>query len=188
MMEVIQYVCLFIYLFALLSLLIYGMNCYFLMMFYRLNYLKALKNQNKLKNNFYKELSSKGWPGVTIQLPIYNELYVVERLIKAVCKIDYPRNLIEIQVLDDSTDDTARIAKAMVEKMKARGFDIVYIHRNDRTGYKAGALKEGLTSAKGELIGIFDADFVPNSDFLKESVPYFIDPNVGMLPRPAGVT
>ncbi len=93
-MQVIQYVCLFIYLFALLSLLIYGMNCYFLMMFYRLNYLKALKNHNKLKNDFYKELSSKGWPGVTIQLPIYNELYVVERLIKAVCKIDYPRNLI----------------------------------------------------------------------------------------------
>ena len=180
-MQVIQYVCLFIYLFALLSLLIYGMNCYFLMMFYRLNYLKALKNHNKLKNDFYKELSSKGWPGVTIQLPIYNELYVVERLIKAVCKIDYPRNLIEIQVLDDSTDETAKIAKAMVEKMKARGFDIVYIHRNDRTGYKAGALKEGLISAKGELIGIFDADFVPHSDFLKESVPYFIDPNVGML-------
>jgi cellulose synthase/poly-beta-1,6-N-acetylglucosamine synthase-like glycosyltransferase len=106
---------------------------------------------------------------------------VVERLIESVCRIDYPKNLIEIQVLDDSTDDTAEIAKAMVEKMKVRGFDIVYIHRADRTGYKAGALKEGLKSAKGELFGIFDADFVPNSDFLKESVPYFIDPNVGML-------
>jgi len=180
-MEIIQYVCLFIYLFALLSLLVYGINCYFLMVIYRLNYLKAFKNHKELKKNFYEDLSSKDWPRVTIQLPIYNELYVVERLIKSVCKIDYPRNLIEIQVLDDSTDETAEILKAMVERMKARGFDIVYIHRIDRTGYKAGALKEGLKSAKGELIGIFDADFVPNSDFLKESVPYFIDPNVGMV-------
>jgi cellulose synthase/poly-beta-1,6-N-acetylglucosamine synthase-like glycosyltransferase len=151
------------------------------MVIYRLNYLKAFKNHKELKKKFYKDLSSKDWPRVTIQLPIYNELYVVERLIKSVCKIDYPRNLIEIQVLDDSTDETAEIAKAMVEMMKVRGFDIVYIHRIDRTGYKAGALKEGLKSAKGELIGIFDADFVPNSDFLKESVPYFIDPNVGMV-------
>jgi len=151
------------------------------MVIYRLNYLKAFKNHKELKKNFYEDLSSKDWPRVTIQLPIYNELYVVERLIKSVCKIDYPRNLIEIQVLDDSTDETAEILKAMVERMKARGFDIVYIHRIDRTGYKAGALKEGLKSAKGELIGIFDADFVPNSDFLKESVPYFIDPNVGMV-------
>lgn len=151
------------------------------MVFYRLNYPKTLKKHEEIKENFYKKVSSKNWPLVTIQLPIYNELYVVERLIESVCRIDYPRNLIEIQVLDDSTDDTAEIAKAMVEKMKVRGFDIVYIHRADRTGYKAGALKEGLKSAKGELVGIFDADFVPNSDFLKKSVPYFIDPNVGMV-------
>lgn len=177
----IQYVYLFIYLFALLSLFIYGINCYILMVFYRLNYPKTLKKHEEIKENFYKKVSSKNWPLVTIQLPIYNELYVVERLIESVCRIDYPRNLIEIQVLDDSTDDTAEIAKAMVEKMKVRGFDIVYIHRADRTGYKAGALKEGLKSAKGELVGIFDADFVPNSDFLKKSVPYFIDPNVGMV-------
>jgi cellulose synthase/poly-beta-1,6-N-acetylglucosamine synthase-like glycosyltransferase len=180
-MEIIQYVCLFIYLFALLSLLVYGINCYILMVFYRLNYLEAYENHNKLKKNFNKDVSSNDWPSVTIQLPIYNELYVVERLIKSVCKIDYPRDLIEIQVLDDSTDETAKIAKIMVEKMKGQGFDIVYIHRIDRTGYKAGALKEGLKTAKGELIGIFDADFVPNSDFLKESVPYFIDSNVGMI-------
>ena len=177
----IQYVYLFIYLFALFSLFIYGINCYILMVFYRLNYPKTLKKHEEIKENFYKKVSSKNWPRVTIQLPIYNELYVVERLIGSVCRIDYPRNLIEIQVLDDSTDETTEIAKAMVEKMKVRGFDIVYIHRTDRTGYKAGALKEGLKSAKGELVGIFDADFVPNSDFLKESVPYFIDPNVGML-------
>jgi len=180
-MEIIQYVFLLIYLFALLSLLVYGINCYILMMFYRLNYPKALKKHEQVKENLYKDFSPQDWPRVTIQLPIYNELYVVERLIESVCRIDYPMNLLEIQVLDDSTDDTVRIAKAMVEKMKVQGFDIVYIHRTDRTGYKAGALKEGLKSAKGELVGIFDADFVPNSDFLKETVPYFIDPNLGML-------
>ena len=151
------------------------------MVFYRLNYPKALKKHAEVKENFYKGFSPQDWPRVTIQLPIYNELYVVERLIESVCRIDYPMNLLEIQVLDDSTDDSVRIAKAMVEKMKVQGFDIVYIHRTDRTGYKAGALKEGLKSAKGELIAIFDADFVPNSDFLKETVPYFIDPNLGML-------
>ncbi|MFZ0485252.1 MAG: glycosyltransferase [Desulfobacterales bacterium] len=151
------------------------------MVLYLLNYPKTIKKHEELKENFYKKVASKNWPHTTIQLPIYNELYVAERLIESVCGIDYPKNLIEIQVLDDSTDDTTEIAKATVEKMKAQGFDIDYIHRTDRTGYKAGALKEGFKSAKGELIGIFDADFVPNSDFLKESIPYFDDPNVGMV-------
>jgi len=151
------------------------------MVLYLFNYPKTIKKHKELKENFYKKVASKNWPHTTIQLPIYNELYVAERLIESVCGIDYPKNLIEIQVLDDSTDDTTEIAKATVEKMKAQGFDIDYIHRTDRTGYKAGALKEGFKSAKGELIGIFDADFVPNSDFLKESIPYFDDPNVGMV-------
>jgi len=177
----IQYAYLFVYIFALVSLFIYGINCYILMVLYLLNYPKTIKKHEELKENFYKKVASKNWPHTTIQLPIYNELYVAERLIESVCGIDYPKNLIEIQVLDDSTDDTTEIAKATVEKMKAQGFDIDYIHRTDRTGYKAGALKEGFKSAKGELIGIFDADFVPNSDFLKESIPYFDDPNVGMV-------
>ena len=180
-MELIQYAYLFVYLFALVSLFTYGVNCYILMVFYLFNYPKTINTHEEIKEDFYKKFSSKNWPHTTIQLPIYNELYVVERLIESVCRIDYPRNLIEIQVLDDSTDDTTEIAKAMVEKMRNQGFDIDYIHRTDRTGYKAGALKEGLKSAKGELIGIFDADFVPNPDFLKESVPYFIDQNVGMV-------
>jgi len=180
-MELIQYVFIFVYLFALVSLFIYGINCYILMVFYLINYPKTINKHEEIKENFYKKVSSNNWPHTTIQLPIYNELYVAERLIESVCRIDYPKDLIEIQVLDDSTDDTAEIAKTLVEKLKAQGFDIDYIHRTDRTGYKAGALKEGLKSAKGELIGIFDADFVPNSDFLKESVPYFVDPNVGMV-------
>jgi cellulose synthase/poly-beta-1,6-N-acetylglucosamine synthase-like glycosyltransferase len=151
------------------------------MVFYLINYPKTIKRHEEVKVNFHKKVSSKNWPHTTIQLPIYNELYVAERLIESVCRIDYPKNLLQIQVLDDSTDVTTEIAKTTVEKMKNQGFDIDYIHRTDRTGFKAGALKDGLKSAKGELIGIFDADFVPNSDFLKESVPYFVDPNVGMV-------
>jgi cellulose synthase/poly-beta-1,6-N-acetylglucosamine synthase-like glycosyltransferase len=180
-MEFIQYLFLLIYLFALLSLFIYGINCYLLMVLYRINSPKALKRHEDIKQKFYQNHSLKDWPRVTIQLPIYNELYVVERLIESVCRIEYPRNLLEIQVLDDSTDDTIEIAKAIVEEKNAKGFDIVYIHRTDRTGFKAGALKEGLKRAKGELLGIFDADFVPGSDFLKEAIPYFVDPNMGMI-------
>jgi len=176
-----EYIWLGIYLFALLCLFAYGMNCYLLMIFYRLNRPMAIRRHQKLKNYFYQNADSKGWPRVTIQLPIFNERYVVERLIESVCRLDYPGNLLEIQVLDDSTDDTVHIASAAVEKMKARGVDIVFIHRENRSGFKAGALRDGLLTAKGELIGIFDADFIPGPDFLKETVPYFVDPQVGML-------
>jgi cellulose synthase/poly-beta-1,6-N-acetylglucosamine synthase-like glycosyltransferase len=120
-------------------------------------------------------------PVVTVQLPMYNEMYVVERLIEAVCKIDYPKELLEIQVLDDSTDETVHVTKGIVEAKLAEGFDIKYIHRVDRAGYKAGALKAGLEAARGEVVAIFDADFVPNEDFLRKTVPYFVDPKIGMV-------
>ncbi len=120
-------------------------------------------------------------PRVTIQLPLFNEEYVVERLIDAVCRIDYPAELLEVQVLDDSTDDTTTLARARVESWKARGVDIVYLHRTDRTGFKAGALEYGLTLAKGEYVGVFDADFLPTPDFLKRTIAYFADPAVGMV-------
>lgn len=120
-------------------------------------------------------------PFVTIQLPVYNEMYVVERLISAVCKIDYPMDRFEIQVLDDSTDDTTSIAKKCVNKYKRQGFDIHYIHRDNRQGYKAGALDEGLKRAKGDFIAIFDADFIPPSDFLLKTIDYFTDPEVGIV-------
>ncbi len=120
-------------------------------------------------------------PMVTVQLPMYNEMYVVERLIAAVCEFDYPKDRFEIQVLDDSTDETTIIAKNVVDNFKAKGFDISYIHRTNRKGYKAGALKEGLEVAKGEFVAIFDADFVPNPDFLQKTVPYFVDPKIGMV-------
>lgn len=118
---------------------------------------------------------------VTIQLPLYNEQYVAERLIDSVCKIDYPKDLLEIQVLDDSTDDTVKIVEALVNKKFEEGFDIKQVRRKDRKGYKAGALKEGLKTAKGELIAIFDADFVPDADFLKNTLKYFTNANIGMV-------
>jgi cellulose synthase/poly-beta-1,6-N-acetylglucosamine synthase-like glycosyltransferase len=120
-------------------------------------------------------------PRVTIQLPVFNELYVVERLIDSVCKIDYPHGLLEVQVLDDSTDETCGIARACVERWKNKGVDIVYLHRTNRYGFKAGALEAGLKVAKGEFVAVFDADFVPSPDFLKRTVPFFADSKVGMV-------
>jgi cellulose synthase/poly-beta-1,6-N-acetylglucosamine synthase-like glycosyltransferase len=120
-------------------------------------------------------------PRVTIQLPVYNEMYVVERLITASCSIDYPRELLDIQVLDDSTDETSEIAKRCVESFKKEGFDISYIHRKNREGYKAGALAEGLKTAKGEYIAVFDADFIPQRDILHKTIHYFSDESIGMV-------
>jgi cellulose synthase/poly-beta-1,6-N-acetylglucosamine synthase-like glycosyltransferase len=120
-------------------------------------------------------------PRVTIQLPIFNESTVVARLLRMVAKMDYPRDRLEIQVLDDSTDETQVLAKAEVERLQARGFDAVYIHRENRLGYKAGALENGLRHAKGELVGMFDADFLPRPDFVRALVGHFRDPKVGMV-------
>lgn len=122
------------------------------------------------------------FPLVTIQLPLYNEKYVAERIIEASCNIAYlPENL-EIQVLDDSTDDTVAIVADVVKKYQEKGFDIKHIHRSNRQGYKAGALKEGLAVAKGEFVAIFDADFIPKPDFLLKTLPYFLtNPKIGMV-------
>ncbi len=120
-------------------------------------------------------------PRVTVQLPVFNEMYVVERLIDAVCRIEYPRDLFEVQVLDDSTDETCGIARACVERWKEKGVDVVYVHRVNRQGFKAGALEHGLLTAKGEFVAVFDADFVPGPDFLTRTVPFFSDPQVGMV-------
>jgi cellulose synthase/poly-beta-1,6-N-acetylglucosamine synthase-like glycosyltransferase len=120
-------------------------------------------------------------PRVTVQLPLYNEVYVAERLIEAVTRLDYPKELLEIQVLDDSTDETRDVARRVVERCRDRGFDIQYVHREERSGFKAGALQAGLAAARGEYLLIFDADFVPGPEILKESLPYFTDPGVGMV-------
>jgi cellulose synthase/poly-beta-1,6-N-acetylglucosamine synthase-like glycosyltransferase len=119
------------------------------------------------------------WPKVTVQLPIYNELYVVERLIDAVAKLNYPGELLQIQILDDSTDETGALIQAKVLAYPNLNFE--YLHRTNRTGFKAGALKEALPSAQGEFIAIFDADFVPDPDFIIKALPYFSSPQVGMV-------
>jgi cellulose synthase/poly-beta-1,6-N-acetylglucosamine synthase-like glycosyltransferase len=121
------------------------------------------------------------WPLVTVQLPIYNERYVIERLIEAVARFDYPRELLDIQVLDDSTDETCEVARACVEKHQSLGLPIRYLHRGDRTGFKAGALLEGLKVSQAEFVAIFDADFIPSPDFLRRTVPYFADEKIAMV-------
>ena len=120
-------------------------------------------------------------PIVTVQLPLFNERFVVERLIDSICALAWPRDRLEIQVLDDSTDDTVEVARAKVAAMQAQGFDIKHIHREDRTGYKAGALAAGLEVARGELLAVFDADFVPNADFLTRTVDFFTEDKVGYV-------
>ncbi len=120
-------------------------------------------------------------PMVTIQLPIFNESTVIQRLLESVALMDYPKDRLHIQVLDDSIDETQELARAEVGKLKERGFDAEYIHRTDRTGYKAGALDNGLKTAKGELVAIFDADFVPSPDFARALVGHFQNPKVGMV-------
>ena len=121
------------------------------------------------------------WPLVTIQLPMFNEKYVVEGLLRSVTAIDYPKDKLEIQILDDSTDDTWELCKQQVELYKAQGFDIVCLHRVDRTGFKAGALEAADAVAKGEFLLILDADFRPEPDILKVTMPYFTDPKVALV-------
>lgn len=120
-------------------------------------------------------------PYVTIQLPLYNEMYVVERLLKNIAEIEYPREKLEIQVLDDSTDESVTRTQSIVQELRAEGLDIIHISRKIRSGFKAGALKEGLKTAKGEFIAVFDSDFMPQKDWLLQTIPYFKDENTGMV-------
>ena len=144
-----------------------------------LNYLKAKKQvDNSLKFNLKNPLEI---PTVTVQLPLYNELYVVERLLDNIALMDYPKDKLEIQVLDDSTDESINNTKEKIKELQATGLDIKHITRADRTGFKAGALKEGLLIAKGEFIAIFDSDFLPKSDWLKKTIPYFKNENIGVV-------
>src|SRR5919109_578538 len=139
-----------------------------------------LKHQRAL-NKKVKPINDNCLPVITIQLPIYNERYVAIRLIDAICRIDYTKEKLQIQVLDDSDDDTAQIIRLIVDHYTFKGFDIIYLHRTMRSGYKAGALKAGMKVAKGEFIAIFDADFIPPNWFLKKAIGYFSDPKVGLV-------
>jgi cellulose synthase/poly-beta-1,6-N-acetylglucosamine synthase-like glycosyltransferase len=160
-----------LYFFVLVILATYGWHRYYLVYLYM-----RYKDQQPVPAGEFDTL-----PTVTIQLPLYNEMYVADRLIERVCRIDYPRNRLEIQVLDDSTDETSEIAELAVRRYAAQGIDIKYIHRSDRTGYKAGALDEALRVAKGEFIAIFDADFSPSPDFLMRTIHHFTDEKVAMV-------
>ena len=162
-----------LYFFVLSILAIYGWHRYYLVYLYT-------KNRGKAANAALPPPLAQ-LPRVTVQLPIYNEMYVADRLIDAVCELDYPRELLEIQVLDDSTDETTEIAELAVRRHAARGFDISYLHRVDRRGYKAGALEAGLKVAKADFIAIFDADFVPSPDFLRQTLPHFTHSKIGMV-------
>jgi len=156
-------------------LMVYTLN------FYYLAYQSRNNIRHKRKMRQRTELPA-NLPVVTIQLPLYNEKYVAKRLIDSVCKLDYPRDKLHIQVLDDSDDDTIELIKSIVEDYRFKGFDIVQMHRSDRSGYKAGALKEGMKHAKGEFVAIFDADFIPPVWFLRRALGHFFtDKKLGFV-------
>ena len=156
---------------VLLVLSVYGSHRYFMAyLYYRHKYNVPVPKRR------WEQL-----PRVTVQLPVFNEMYVVERLIASVCELDYPRDLLEIQVLDDSVDETTLIARRSVEHWREQGLDIHYIHRTNRQGFKAGALENGLRTATGEFVAVFDADFVPPREFLRRTVNFFTDDGVGMV-------
>ena len=146
-----------------------------------LNYLRARSKKDKDDSPKYDLSNSDEVPRVTIQLPVYNEMYVMERLLDNIAKIEYPKDKLEIQVLDDSTDETVASTAVHIEELQKTGLDIKHIHRTNREGFKAGALKEGLKVAKGEFIAIFDSDFLPNKDWLKRTIPHFKDEKIGVV-------
>jgi cellulose synthase/poly-beta-1,6-N-acetylglucosamine synthase-like glycosyltransferase len=167
--------CLLIPYFTVLIILsFYGMHRYKVIREY-------LKFRKSLPKSAPQRFEAAGLPRVTIQLPLYNERYVVERLVETVTKMRYPKHLLEIQVLDDSTDDTHEFTEQLVNEYRAQGHAISYVHRTNRHGYKAGALQEGMQKATGELIAIFDADFLPPADFLERTVDFFRDPKIGVV-------
>ena len=141
-----------------------------------------IKSQKTSKNSPEFDFSNADEiPYVTIQLPVFNEIYVMDRLLKNIVLLDYPKDKLEIQVLDDSTDESVESTAILIETLQEKGFDIQHIQRTNREGFKAGALKEGLVNAKGEYIAIFDADFLPQTDWLKRTIPFFRDEAVGVV-------
>ena len=160
------------YFIVLILLASYGAHRYVLVYLYY----KNKRNRTTEPPAHFPEL-----PRVTIQLPIFNEQFVIERLLDAICRMDYPLEKLDIQVLDDSTDETVAVARGLVNHYAAKGFPVSYHHRSNREGFKAGALSEGLKTAKGEFVAIFDADFVPPEDFLLRTIHHFTDPKIAMV-------
>jgi len=181
-LEALFYYCLSaLYILALSGLFLYGTNCYVLLLLFRRNRSKGEKEYQDVLKNFETSPWKSDLPRVTVQLPIYNERYVIGRLMKAVSALDYPRDRLEIQLLDDSTDDSVEIISRLVADYQKQGIPMVHLQRSNRNGFKAGALKEGMKKASGEFFAIFDADFVPPPDFLRKTIPYFLNPEVGMV-------
>ncbi len=170
----IGWVILIVYILALVYILGFSFMQFHLLYYYK-------KNRKKLPELDKSLRDTSQAPMVTIQLPVFNERYVIERLIDCMARLDYPKDRYEVQILDDSSDDTTELARKKVEEYRARGFNMELIRRPERKGFKAGALQYGLRKAKGEFIAIFDADFLPQADFLKKTVPHFEDPEVGIV-------
>jgi cellulose synthase/poly-beta-1,6-N-acetylglucosamine synthase-like glycosyltransferase len=162
------------YFIVLITLAAYGAHRYWMVYLYY----KHKKNKTTEPAGHFR---FDDLPRVTVQLPIFNEQYVVDRLLDAVCRLDYPKEKLDIQLLDDSTDETVEVARLLVERYAALGHPVQYLHRDNREGFKAGALAEGLKTAQGEFVAIFDADFVPPPDFLMKCIHHFTDPTVGMV-------
>ncbi|MFM7645046.1 MAG: glycosyltransferase, partial [Sphingomonadales bacterium] len=169
---------------ARVILVIYGL-CLVLIFFYSVIQLSLafayLKNKKKQQNRVTPDFDLANAPKVTVQLPMFNEMYVAERIIETVAQMEYPRDKFQIQVLDDSTDETKDIIANKCAEVAARGINIQHVHRVDRTGYKAGALDAAMDKVEGEFIAIFDADFVPSQDFLLRTIPYFNSDKVGVV-------
>jgi len=161
-----------LYLMATVGLILYGLNAYIMV---------AVHSWNRRRFQAPPPAPPAVWPMVTVQLPLYNEQYVARRLLDAVGALDYPADRLEIQVLDDSTDETTAILADTVSRLRDRGLAVAHLRRGERTGFKAGALAAGLREAQGEFVAIFDADFVPSPDFLRETIPHFADPQVGVV-------
>ncbi|AZJ33190.1 Glycosyltransferase, catalytic subunit of cellulose synthase and poly-beta-1,6-N-acetylglucosamine synthase [Tenacibaculum mesophilum] len=172
---VLEYIIITLYTISLVLILLYAIAQLNLL----INYLKAQKKKESAPKLDLSDINKV--PYVTIQLPVYNELYVMERLLHNIAQLEYPRKKLEIQVLDDSTDESIESTAKQIKELQKTGLDIQHIRRENRQGFKAGALKEGLKTAKGEFIAIFDADFLPKENWLLETVPYFKDPEIGVV-------
>lgn len=164
-----------VYALALFIVFIYSLSQLHLL----INYLRATKSDDRAEK--YDFSTGDRYPQVTVQLPLYNEYYVVERLLRNISKLNYPQEKLEIQVLDDSTDRSVQKTAEIVQELQLSGFDIKQIRREDRSGFKAGALKEGLQMAKGEFIAVFDSDFLPGENWLLETLPYFKNKKIGVV-------
>ncbi|WP_224491342.1 cellulose synthase family protein [Robertkochia flava] len=175
MIGILAHIAVFIYGTALFLILLYSLA--------QLNLLVSYLRHREQKEHIpkFNPFDPTQVPFVTVQLPIYNEMYVVERLLDNIAQLDYPKNKLEIQVLDDSTDETVALLQKKTAELREQGLNINYLHRTNREGFKAGALKEGLKTARGEFIAIFDADFMPERDWLRQTIPYFRDPGIGVV-------